>query len=600
MSLYNELKRRNVFRVGVAYLVGAWLLIELANAVFPSFGIPEWGVRLFAVACVLGFLPALVISWTYVLTREGLLRDTPVARSSVKRLDVITVCLIVAVLTFIVANLFWFGSKKQQQPLAVEDLGVATQEPVSVLRQYPPNSIAVLPFVNMSNDVSNEYFSDGIAEELLNLLARVHELRVISRSSAFSFKGKDFDIPTVARRLNVAHILEGSVRKSGNNVRVTVQLIDTRSDSHLWSDTYDRKLDDIFAVQDEIASSVVEQLKITLLGKAPTSQKIDAEAYTLYLQARHLGNRGTAEATEQSIDLYKQALAIDPDYVAAWSGLANNYLNLYLHGQLTRDESTRLARQASRRALALDPDHAPAHAHLSRIELTYDRNLEVAARHLQHALALEPTNSAILHRAIVLAYRLDRMDEAIRMGRYAIDRDPANPESHYYLGFSYLWARRLDEAIAAFRTALMLSPEYTSAHYRTGVALLLKGEPQAALVEMLQEPHAAKHLEGETIAYHALGQADKSDAALNKLIDRYEHNSAYNIAYLLAYRGENDRAFKWLNKAAQYRDSGLTQIANQPEFENIHSDPRWLPLLESVGVSQQQLAAIEFKVILPD
>jgi len=232
--------------------------------------------------------------------------------------------------------------------------------------------------------------------------------------------------------------------------------------------------------------------------------------------------------------------------------------------------------------------------------LTYDRDLAVAAQHLQHALALEPTNSAILHRAIVLAYRLGRMDEAIKVGRYAIDRDPANPESHYYLGFSYLWARRLDEAIASFRTVLMLSPEYTSARYRTGVALLLKGEPQAALAEMLEEQHAAKHLEGETIAYHTLGQNDRSDAALAKLIDRYEHNSAYNIAYVLAYRGESDRAFVWLDKAAQYRDSGLTQIANQPEFESIHDDPRWLPTLESIGVSPEQMAAIEFEVTLPD
>jgi tetratricopeptide (TPR) repeat protein len=298
--------------------------------------------------------------------------------------------------------------------------------------------------------------------------------------------------------------------------------------------------------------------------------------------------------------LYKAALEIEPDYAAAWGGLANGYLNLYQHGQLTREDSTRLAREAARQALQLDKGHAPAHAHLSRIELTYDRNLQLAAQHLQHALALEPTNPEILHRAIVLAYRLGRMEDAIRIGRYTIERDPANPESHYYLGFAYLWARQLDAAIDAFRTALVLSPEYTSAHYRAGVALLLKGEPQAALEVMLQEAHAAKRLEGQAVAYHALGQADKSDAAVARLIGEYEYNSAYNIAYVLAFRGENDRAFEWLEKAAAYRDSGLTQMAHQPEFENIHDDPRWLPVLESVGVAPAQLAAIEFSVTLPD
>ncbi len=596
MSLYGELKRRNVIRVAVAYLVGACLLLVLAGAAFPYLGIPPWGARLLLIILALGFLPALIVAWSFVMTPQGVIRDTPVTRSSAKRLDLFIIALVIAALSLFVAGHVWFDADPaEQKPIVEEPIGKVEQ----VVAQYPANSIAVLPFVNMSDDAANEYFSDGISEELLNLLARVHELRVISRSSAFSFKGKDLDIPTIAAQLNVAHVLEGSVRRAGERVRITVQLIDARSDTHLWSETFDRKLDDIFAIQDEIASTVVEQLKVTLLGESPTSEEIDPSAYMLYLQARHLGNRGTAGGTEQSIALYQQALAVEPGYAAAWSGLANSYLNLYLHGQLSREESTRLAREASMRALELDADHAPAHAHLSRIELTYDRNLSLAARHLQHALALEPTNPEILHRAIVLAYRLGRMDEAIRIGKYTIDRDPANPESHYYFGFAYLWAGRLDEAIASFRTALMLSPDYTSAHYRTGVALLLKGEPEAALEEMLQEKHAAKQLEGRAIVYHTLGETEKSDAALKDLIERYAFNSAYNIAYVLAYCGENDRAFEWLAKAAELRDSGLTQMAHQPEFDDLHDDPRWLPALEVTGVSPSQLAAIEFNVVLP-
>jgi TolB-like protein/Flp pilus assembly protein TadD len=511
-------------------------------------------------------------------------------------LDVISICLAVVALSFFVARFFWFDVQNPDHEatrVALED----NDEPLRT--RYPPNSIAVLPFVNMSDDPANEYFSDGVSEELLNLLARIHELKVISRSSTFSFKDKDVDIPTIAEQLNVAYVLEGSVRKADERVRVTVQLIDAYSDTHVWSDTYDRNLDDIFAIQDDIARTVVERLKITLLGQTPRSEETDPEAYMLYLQARHLGNRGTGEGTEQSIALYKEALAVVPGYAAAWSGLANGYLNLYLHGQMTREESIRQARDASEKALQLDKNHAPAYAHLSRIELTYDRDLRLAASHLQHALTLEPTNPEILHRAIVMAYRLGRMDEAIRIGRFTIGRDPGNPESHYYLGIAYLWAGRLDDSIESFRTTQMLSPEYTSVHYRTGVALLLKGKPESALAEMQLEQHRAKQLEGLTIANFALGKLDQSSAALEELIEKYEFNSAYNIAYVLAYCGENDRAFEWLGRAAQFNDSGFTQLAYQPEFTNIHDDPRWAPYLESVGMSPTQLGAIDFSAVLP-
>ena len=322
MSLYGELRRRNVIRVAVAYLAGAWLLVELAAMAFPYCSIPAWSVRFLQIALALGFLPVLAVAWSFAMTPQGVIRDTPVTQSSAKRLDLFILALVVAALSLFAAGHFWFEAGLiERQTATVEPMAEAGQTHA----QYPANSIAVLPFVNMSDDASNEYFSDGISEELLNLLARVHELRVISRSSAFSFKGKDLDIPTIAAQLNVAHVLEGSVRKAGDRVRITVQLIDARSDTHLWSDTFDRQLDDIFAIQDEIALTVVEQLKITLLGESPTSEEIDPSAYMLYLQARHLGNRGTAGATEQSIALYKQALATEPGYASAWSGLANSY-----------------------------------------------------------------------------------------------------------------------------------------------------------------------------------------------------------------------------------------------------------------------------------
>ena len=610
MSLFKELKRRNVFRVAIAYLAGAWLLIEVSGTLFPAFGIPDWGVRFVVIVSALGFLPALIVSWAYEMTPEGIkrekdvVRDTSIIHVTAKRLDGITISLIVAALAFILADRFWLSPRHEEQleaPTTVVNDIVQAQEPESTEPQYPPNSIAVLPFVNMSDDAGNEYFSDGVSEELLNLLAKIPELRVISRSSAFSFKGKDFDIPMVAAQLNVAHVLEGSVRKAGNQVRITVQLIETHSDTHLWSETYDRTLDDIFAIQDEIAAKVVARLKVTLMGDTPKVEETAPEAYALYLQARHLGRRGTSGAWEQSTALYQRALAIDPNYATAWSGLAGIYLNQTGWGLRSFDEGYTLTRETANQALAIDPDYAPAHAILSSVAFFYDIDLEAAARHLDHALALESTNPEILSRGADLVAKLGLLDDAISISEYVVNSDPANPAYHEPLGRYYLRAGRLNEAIASFHTALTLSPGYRAAHYRIGVVLLLKGELQEALVEMQQEQERApKRLEGEVMVYHALGQAVASNAALAELIDKHEHGGAYNIAYVLAFRGEADRAFAWLDKAVRYKDTGLTLIAIQPEFDNIHEDPRWLPFLESIGMSPEQLEAIEFNVPLPE
>jgi TolB-like protein/Flp pilus assembly protein TadD len=600
MSLYSELKRRNVIRVAVAYLVVSWLLYELANFAFPALGIPASGIRVLAILCALGFLPALALSWAYALTPDGIVRNMPIARTSARPLDVITVCLVVAALAILVINRAWFRADPAVATAPLAEGVPVVQESEPAAHRYPPNSIAVLPFVNMSDDASNEYFSDGVSEELLNLLSKVPELRVISRSSAFSFKDKDINVPAVAQALNVAHVLEGSVRKSGERVRITVQLIDARTDTHLWSGTYDRMLDDIFAIQDDIAREVVEQLKVTLLGETTRSGGIDPQAYTMFLQARQLGKLFTVDAFEQSIALYQEALALDPAYAEAWAGLAANYINQMTTGQRSAGEGTRLAREAALQALAFDPGCAAAHAHLSRIALRYDRDLQAAARHLQRALELEPANPDILRHAATLLRTLDRLPEAIAVDEYVVDRDPVNPAGHYFLGFSYLLARQLDHAIAAFDRALTLSPGHVSAHYRIGTALVLKGEPRRALEEMLLEPRPTKHLMGEAMAYEVLGRAEEADAALAELVEKYRDTTAYNIAYLMAFRGDADGAFAWLDKAAQYRDAGLIQIANQPEFDNVRDDPRWLPFLESIGMSPAQLDAIEFNVSLPD
>ncbi len=463
-----------------------------------------------------------------------------------------------------------------------------------------PNSIAVLPFVNMSDDVANEYFSDGISEELLNLLTKIPELRVTSRTSAFSLKGRDMSAAEISRELRVAHLLEGSVRKAGNRVRITAQLIDARSDVHLWSATYDRTLDDIFAIQDEIAIAVVEALKLTLLGNAPKSDSIDPEAYAIFLQARYLNGQGTAETFVQSVELYHQVLELEPRYARAWRGLAVNYVNQANKGLRPKGESFAAAREAINRALAINPDYARAHAMLGVFTMTLDRDLAAAAPHFERALALGPDDAVLLSYASSFLLRLGRLDEVIAFREYDVAYDPLDPIGYNNLAWAYVMDSRPDEAIASSRTLLMLAPKYNGAHHTWGKALLLKGDFAAALDVIQQEPSEVWRLVGLVIVHHALGQVVESDSALAELMQEYSEDWAYYIAAVLAYRGDADRAFNWLDNARQNNDASLTYSAIEPLFINIHEDARWLPFLESIGMSPAQIGAIEFRVDLPD
>jgi len=591
---FAELKRRRVFRVMAVYGIVGFVVLQLVDLAVPALLLPEWTYRLVALFLLLGFPVAIVLAWAFELTPEGVQRATEAAPGELgaiiaqpaSRHWLAGILALIGVVA-LVGGAWWVG----RQSASVADAEPTTGPVVA--------SIAVLPFVNMSDDASNEYFSDGISEELLNLLAKIPDLHVAARTSSFSFKGQDLEITEIADRLNVAHVLEGSVRKADNEVRITAQLIRAEDGFHVWSDTWDRTLQDIFAIQDEIAADVTEQLKVTLLGAAPTAEKTDPEAYALVLQARQLGRQRTAEAYERANALYDQALAIEPEYTAAWVGLGGNYSVQAGDGWRPVDEANRLAREAANRALSIDPEYAEAYALLGSIADVYDNDLAAAARHLERALELDPTNTDILRDASFLASSLSRLDQAIALLEYVAARDPVNPGAHATLGVYYLFAGRLDESIASSRTALALSPGRANATMLIGWALLEKGEPEAALAAIQEEPSEAWRVAGLVGAYHALGQSAESDAALAKLIADYEHNAAVQIASLLAFRGDADGAFEWLEKAVQYRDAGLSKISTYSTFANIHNDPRWLPFLESIGRSPEQLAAIKFEVREP-
>ncbi len=584
----------------------AWLVMQVADVILNNIVAPGWIFHVLLLFLSIGLPFAVFFAWAFEMTPEGLKRESEVDRSQSittktgRKLDFLIIGVLVLTLGYFAYDKFVLSASRDAALVEATTQAVTEQaatEPEASAES--DKSIAVLPFVNMSSDPEQEYFSDGLSEELLNLLAKIPELRVIARTSSFAYKGTNTKIVDVARELNVAHVLEGSVRKAGNQLRITAQLIRASDSSHLWSETYDRTLDNIFAIQDEIASAVVEQLKVTLLGEAPRVRETDPAAYALYLQARQLARQSTAESLERSNSLYQQVVALDPDYAAAWSGLAANYLRQAIVGLIPIDGVMDLARAAANEALAIDPDHAVAHAVLGLIAMIGVDDLAAAAQHLERALELEPGNSRILNGAVTLYRNLGRLDRAIAVSEYMITLDPVNPEGYYALGLMNRYSGQLDTSIEALQTVLSLSPGRVTAHYAISEALLAKGDPEAALAAIEQEDSLWQEI-GLPMVFHALGRVAESDAALAELIEKYEQDAAYNIAYILAFRGEVDSAFEWLDKAIQYNDTGLNDLPIELNFANLHNDPRWLPLLENLGQAPAQLDAIEFEVKLPD
>jgi len=564
MSLYHELKRRNVFRMAVLYVVAAWLIVQVADVLIDLAKLPDWTGTTTLLLLAVGFPIALILSWFYELTPEGLSLEKDVephesiTHLTGRKIDFIVISLLCAAVILFAWHTWWPSGPMDR-------------------------SIAVLPFENMSDDVSNEYFSDGVSEEIINLLTQVPDLMVISRSSAFSFKEQKVDIPTIAARLNVAHVLEGSVRKFGNQLRITAQLIEVESDSHLWSNTYDHEMKDVFAIQDDIAAAVVDALKITLLGEMPKSTETDPEAYALYLQARQSGRQHTAEGNKQAETFLTKALEIDPGFALGWAALGSVYerqANTY--GLRPVDEGNELARQAAQKALAIDPRYG--RGVLAWVEMFYDWDFTAAHQNLQQALKLNPGDAFILYSVGRLNAVLGRLDEAIDLYRQSVALAPVWPAAHYRLGQSLYLAGRLDEAKESIQMVISLSPGGGVAHLSLGLVLLAQGDAPAALLAMEQEPGDGWRLFGIAIVQHALGAAKASDAALEALIENCAAYCDYQIAQVYAYRGETDKAFDWLEQAYDNRDAGLTQMLVNPLLANLHDDPRWESFLDKMGL----------------
>ncbi len=462
-------------------------------------------------------------------------------------------------------------------------------------------SIAVLPFVNLSRDEENEYFADGLSEELLNVLAKIRGLRVASRTSAFSFKGKDVDIPTVAQKLNVATVLEGSVRKSGKRVRITAQLIQVASDSHLWSETYDRELDDIFAVQDDIAQSVVKELRAALLGerietaagtsaaadvrRATTGRSDNPEAFQLYLQGKFFGERVTQADTDKAIDMFRRALAIDPKFALALTGLSRVHQVQAGYGFSPIAEGFEQAREAAQQALQLAPDLADAHVQLGLVHEGYDWNWMAADASFRRALELAPGDASALQAAAGLTRILGRFDEGIALIRKAIALDPLSARTHRQAGNIYFMADRLDAAAAAFRLAIDLDPNAGLSHAFLAVVRLVQDRPEEAMGLAKAESHDVFRNVALAMIHHRLGNAGESEAALQALIDGFGWTAAYQIAEVYAWRNEIEKAYEWLERAYTQRDPGVSYASTDRLLKPLHGDHRWRSFVQRMGLT---------------
>lgn len=468
----------------------------------------------------------------------------------------------------------------------------------SFARGHTSNSIAVLPFVNMSRGDEGDYFSDGLAEELLNVLSKIRGLHVAARTSAFSFKGKQVTIAEIGRALNVSSVLEGSVRLAGDRIRISVQLINVGDGYQLWSEKYDRTMDDIFAVQDDIAESVVEELRTRLgadtaesLAKSTVSSEIaiavkgradDPEAHRLMLLGRYLLDRTTRDDTAKAIDHFREALEIDPDYALCWAELARAYSIQAGRAWVPVEEGFSCSRDAAERALALEPELGEAHAQLGRIKIAHDWDFSGAEESYRRAIEFAPGNSSVLDGAAVLAYKSGRLAEAIDLSRRVLAQDPLSAAYWHNLGLTCHAAGDLAGSERAYRRALELAPHRDVSAALLALVLNEQGRTEDAFAAAARESDEFWRLWALAILHHLTGN-DEANNELCQIIERHADGNAYQIAEICSMRGDTDEAFGWLTRAVDERDPGATHARVNPRFLSMHEDERWEPLLERIG-----------------
>jgi serine/threonine-protein kinase len=578
-SFFSELKRRNVYKVAAAYAVAGWLIMQIATQIFPFLEIPNWAIRLVILLVIIGFPIALIIAWAFESTPEGIKRTEVADAMKMPRSRGRSWLYVVVVAAATSLALYFFGRR----------LLVIPETPNETITA---KSIAVLPFDNLSRDPDNAYFTEGVQDEILMRLARVADLKVISRTSTQKYKSAPDNLREIAKQLGVAHIVEGTVQKSGDQVRVNVQLINALSDAHLWAEIYDRKLTDIFAVESEIAKAIADTLQAKLTGSEkqmmaaqPTT---DMTAYELYHKGRSLWEQRTGDNIPKAVTFYEQAISRDPNYAPAYAGLATAYVLLPYYTGSPRTDSLRKAKEYALKALSLDPNQAEAHAALGKLAY-FAMEVAESAREYQRAIELKP-NYATAHQwyGNDSLIAMGRFEEAIVQGRRAVELDPLSPIINGDLGITFYLARRYDVAEEQLRKTVAIDPSFFYAHYNLGIVLQLKGDLQQAISEY----EKALQLNNDSFVVALLGAAkafagDKN-AAQQALIelDRMSVNhdvDDYSIALLQLSLNNKEEAQRAIERGYEKRDgSSISWIKVDPMLDPLRGNPRFEAIVQKV------------------
>jgi TolB-like protein/Tfp pilus assembly protein PilF len=581
-NFFGELKRRNVYKVAVAYAIVGWLLVQIATQVFPFLEIPNWVVRLVIALVAIGFPIALVIAWAFELTPEGIKRTEDVALSGERVPKKHAWIYIVIIGAAISGALFFLGRYTAGNKTAA-----------SATNELSAKSIAVLPFDNLSRDPDNAFFAEGVQDEILTRLAKVADLKVIARTSTQRFKSSPENLPDIAKQLGALNILEGSVQKVNDQVRVNVQLINAMTNAHLWAEIYDRKLSDIFAVQSDIAKTVADTLQAKLTGSEKqmiaAQATTDTTAYELYHKGRSLWEKRTGDNIPKAIAFYEQAIARDPNYALAYAGLASAHILSPFYTGADRREASAKAKEAALKALRLDPNLAEAHAALGKILFFSEIDLAGAAREYKRAIELKPNDAGAHHwyGNDTLA-ALGQFDEAIAEGKRSVELDPLSIVINADLGETFFYARRFDESVAQLRKTLEFDPTSFYALYNLGIALQAKGDLFGAITEYEKAKQLSDNLAVATFWAQAKAHAGDNDAArrlLSELDQISQHREVLSYLRALLYLSLNnkDEALRWLEQGYEERDgSNICWINVDPLLDPLHGDPRFEALVQRV------------------
>ncbi len=556
-----ELRRRRVFRVGIAYLIAGWVVVQVADVVFDAAQLPVWTKTFVLIVIALGFPIALVLAWAFDLTPHGIERTSAAT-----------------------------GAGTADDAAAP----VRAAVPASPLRASAngTRSIAVLPFANMSADPENDYFSDGMAEELLNALTRIRGLHVAARTSCFAFKNRNEDVRTITQQLDVGTVLEGSVRKSGSRLRITAQLIDARNGYHLWSETYDREMVDIFEIQEDISRSIVGALEVKLAhgNERPVIERRtdDLQAYNLYLKGRYRWNQRTDAGLRGASACFEEAIRRDPDYALAHAGLADalTLQGIAEYGLLPPSVAMPRAKQAAQRALELDPRMAEPHTTLGHIAGFYDWRWVEAEREFRRSIELKPDYAFAHHWYALLLAAQARHDEAIAAEHRALELEPLSLIINKNVGTIYYYARRYAESIEQYRRALELAPDFTRTRLYIGLAHVAEGAYDAAFAEY----DRALTLSGRnSVVLAAIGHAQAmagDRAAAAAVLDEFEQRRAadeyvpaFNSALVHAGLGDVGAACDWLERALAERSSWIVSLKVEPALDRLRGHARFEELV---------------------